>query len=280
MNLTMLSTLHIFVVFFTVLQLAHGAIGEGDVLMAFTFEGGDDKLGQVADSVLKDVSGNGHDGEFKKSPKWAEGVWGAGLEVGPAGKGLLAGWNAVTVPHTDDMDLQEFAIAAWVKVEELIGGCCGMIVSKENWGANGIRNYSMWMREQVTVGFTTRNPFNDVQARSIVITDGKWHHAVGTYNGQILAQYVDGVAYGKAPFAEQNPAFHLSERLHIGAMGPNGTRLGMAGFVDEVAIFNRGLTEAEVNDLMNNGLENILGFQPVNPRHKMATTWAKLKSNE
>lgn len=76
MNLTMLSTLHIFVVFFAVLQLAHGAIGEGDVLMAFTFEGGDDKLGQVADSVLKDVSGNGHDGEFKKSPKWDEGVWG------------------------------------------------------------------------------------------------------------------------------------------------------------------------------------------------------------
>lgn len=280
MNLTMLSTLHSFVVLFTVFQVAHGAIVKGDVLMAFTFEEGDDKLGQVAAGVLRDISGNGHEGEFRKTPKWVEGVWGAGLEVGPAGKGPLAGWNAVTVPHTDDMDLQEFAIAAWVRVEELIGGCCNMIVSKENWSADRFRNYSMWMREQVTVGFTTRNPFNDVQARSIQITDGKWHHAVGTYNGLILTQYVDGVAYGEAPFAEQDPAFHLSERLHIGAMGPHGTSLGMAGAVDEVAIFNRGLTEAEVNDLMNNGLEHILEFQAVNPRHKIATTWAKLKLNE
>lgn len=280
MNLTMLSTLHSFVVFFTVLQFANGAIVRGDVVMAFTFEGGDDKFGQAAEGILKDVSGNGHDGEFRKSPKWVEGVWGAGLEVGPVRKGLNAGWNAVTVPHTDDMDLKKFAIAAWVRAEELIGSCCNMIVSKENWSADATRNYSMWMREQVTVGFTTRNPFNDVQARSIVITDGEWHHAVGTYDGQILTQYVDGVAYGKAPFAEQAPAFHLSERLHIGAMGPFGSNLGMSGIVDEVAIFNRGLTEEEVNDLMNNGLENLLESQPVDPKYKTAITWAKLKSNE
>lgn len=280
MNRTVLFALHSFVVIFTVVQFAHGAIVRGDFVMAFTFEGGDDKFGQPAEGMLRDVSGNGHDGEFRKSPKWVEGVWGAGLEVGPVRKGVNAGWNAVTVPHASDMDLQKFAIAAWVRVEELVGGCCNMIVSKENWAADGTRNYSMWMREQVTVGFTTRKPFNDVQARGIVITDGAWHHAVGTYDGQNLTQYVDGVAYGKAPFAEQIPAFHLSERLHIGAMGPFGSSLGMSGIVDEVAIFNRGLTEEEVNDLMKNGLENLLESQAVDPRHKMATTWAKLKSNE
>ena len=137
MNLAMLSILHSFIVLLTVLTLAHGAIVKSDVVMAFTFEGGDDKLGQVATGVLKDISGNGHNGEFRKSPKWGEGVWGAGLEVGPAGEGVHGGWNAVTVPHADDMDLQEFTIAAWVRVEELIGHCCGMIVSKENWSADG-----------------------------------------------------------------------------------------------------------------------------------------------
>ena len=82
------------------------------------------------------------------------------------------------------MDLQEFAISAWVKVEKLIGDCCNMIVSKENWGADRIRNYSMWMRPDVIVGFTTGNPFNDVEAGSILITDGEWHHAVGAYDGK------------------------------------------------------------------------------------------------
>jgi hypothetical protein len=45
-------------------------------------------------------------------------------------------------------------------------------------------------------------------------------------------------------------------------------------------IFNRGLTEREVNNLMDQGLEKLLGFQAVNPEGKMATTWAELKSVE
>ena len=54
----------------------------------------------------------------------------------------------------------------------------------------------------------------------------------------------------------------------------------MEGVVDEVVIFNRGLTEEEVNSLMEQGLEKLLGFQAVNPQDKMASTWASLKSAE
>ncbi len=266
------STFSTFAILVATIQLTYGEIERADVLMAFTFAAGDGKIGQVADGILEDISGNGHDGVFRQKPTWVKGVWGAGLRVGPE----RGGWNAVTIPHTDDMDLEEFAIGAWVKTEQLVGNCCNMIVSKENFGF--ARNYSMWMREQVTVGFTTNNPRNDVQARSIVITDGKWHHAVGTYNGTDLIQYVDGTAYGKKLFGGQIPASHPTERLHIGAMGPGGTGLGMDGVVDEVVIFNRGLTEREVNSLMDQGLEKLLGFQAVNHHGKIATTWAALKS--
>ena len=82
------------------------------------------------------------------------------------------------------------------------------------------------------------------------------------------------------PFGGQVPASHPSERLHIGAMGPGGTGLGMDGVVDEVVIFKRGLTEKEVNSLMNQGLEKLLGFQAVSAQDKMATTWARLKTTE
>lgn len=63
-------------------------------------------------------------------------------------------------------------------------------------------------------------------------------------------------------------------------MGPGGGASGMEGVVDEVVIFNRGLTEEEVNSLMEQGLEKLLGFQAVNPQDKMASTWASLKSAE
>lgn len=164
------------VLYSTILPFSHGAIGQNDVVMAFTFAQGDSKIGDVAGSPLKDVSGNGHDGQIWQSARWVEGVWGAGLRVGKKG----GSWRAATIPHTVDMDLQEFAIGAWVKTEKLIGDCCNMIVSKENWFPDRTRNYSMWMRDEVTVGFTTNNPFNDVQVRGIQITDGKWHHTLGT----------------------------------------------------------------------------------------------------
>lgn len=264
-----------FMVLFTALRLSHSEIEKDDVVMAFTFAQGDSKIGDVA-TILKDVSGNGHDGQIWQSARWLEGVWGAGLEV----RKKNGSWCAATIPHTVDMDLQEFAIGAWVKTEKLIGDCCNMIVSKENWFPDRTRNYSMWMRDEVTVGFTTNNPFKDVQVRGIQITDGKWHHAVGTYDGRELIQYVDGVAHGKRLFGEQTPAFHSSEQLAIGAMGPGGGASGMEGVVDEVVIFNRGLTEEEVNSLMEQGLEKLLGFQAVNPQGKMATTLARIKSAE
>ena len=273
---TMILILWSFALFFTTLLFSQGAIKREDVLMAFTFTAGDSKIGEVADGVLKDVSGNGHDGEFRQKPTWANGVWGAGLQVGQA----RGGWHAVTVPHADEMNLEEFAIGAWVKTEKLIGDCCNMIVSKESWGGGLSRNYSMWMREQVTVGFTTTNPFDDVQARGIVITDGKWHHAVGTYDGKDLIQYVDGIAYGKNPAGGHTPSFNPSQQLHIGATWLGGLSLGMEGVVDDVVVVNRGITEEEVKILMDQGLEKALGFQAVNPEGKMATTWAALKSVE
>ncbi|MDE0506282.1 MAG: hypothetical protein OXI86_19570, partial [Candidatus Poribacteria bacterium] len=149
------STFSTFAVLFTAIQLSYGEIERMDVVMAFTFAAGDGIIAQVAEGTLNDISGNGNDGEFRQKPKWANGVWGAGLQVGQAGQG----WNAATIPHSDKMDLREFAVGAWVKTEKLIGDCCNMIVSKESWGGGLNRNFSMWMREQVTVGFTTTNPF-------------------------------------------------------------------------------------------------------------------------
>ena len=100
-GLTIISMLWNFVLFFSILPFSYGAIEQDDVVMAFTFAGGDSKLGKVAKGILEDVSGKGHDGIFQQEPKWAKGVWGAGLQVSPVGK---RSWNAATVPHKYDME--------------------------------------------------------------------------------------------------------------------------------------------------------------------------------
>ena len=56
-------------VLFTALRLSHSEIEKDDVVMAFTFAQGDSKIGDVA-TILKDVSGNGHDGQIWQSARW------------------------------------------------------------------------------------------------------------------------------------------------------------------------------------------------------------------
>ena len=46
--------------------------------------------------------------------------------------------------------------------------------------------------------------------------------------------------------------------------------------MDEVRISNIARSEQEIQELMNKGIEGVLA---VKPQNKLATTWAKLKSN-
>ena len=60
-------------------------------------------------------------------------------------------------------------------------------------------------------------------------------------------------------------------------MGPAGNARAIEGAVDDVAIFKRGLSAEESETLMEKGLEKLFGFQAVDPRGKLAITWATLK---
>ena len=45
--------------------------------------------------------------------------------------------------------------------------------------------------------------------------------------------------------------------------------------MDDVAIFNKALSEQEINEIMKNGLGRILALEP---REKIAITWGMVKS--
>ena len=53
-------------------------------------------------------------------------------------------------------------------------------------------------------------------------------------------------------------------------------RYWLIGAVDEPAIFDRALSEAEINELMDNGMQAVLA---VNTSNKLATTWGNIKGN-
>ena len=47
--------------------------------------------------------------------------------------------------------------------------------------------------------------------------------------------------------------------------------------MDDVAIFNTALSEADINTIMDDGLGKVFGFTPVSPLGRLTTVWAQVK---
>ena len=79
-----------------------------------------------------------------------------------------------------------------------------------------------------------------------LLTDTHWHHLAATKNGGTVVIYVDGTAY-PAPTSYQ-PAFTFNSNMAIGARGDNLAN-GFLGSIDEIGVFNRALSAAEIQDV-------------------------------
>ena len=110
------------------------------------------------------------------------------------------------------------------------------------------------------------------------ITDDEWHHLAGTVDRDGAAKlYRDGVFEAEmdiAGSAKENEDNLLN--LNIGA--DSGNRWFLQGLLDEVALFKTVLTEDDINRIMNEGLERVLGITAVSPADKLTSTWANVKT--
>ncbi len=100
---------------------------------------------------------------------------------------------------------------------------------------------------------TVLSPF----APGALVWDGAWHHVAGTFDGSVVRLYVDGVEIGGGTPA---PGFVIgygfpqnganNNDLRIGAIAHPGPlaacQRGFRGDIDEVEIFDRALTAAEI----------------------------------
>src|SRR5262249_42653851 len=92
----------------------------------------------------------------------------------------------------------------------------------------------------------------DTGPPGINVWDGNWHFVAGTYDGAYVRLYVDGVQAGLGtPFALTiNYALPTNSNFYIGAyVAPQWCTLGFNGSIDEVRVFNRALSAAEIQSV-------------------------------
>jgi sialidase-1 len=85
-----------------------------------------------------------------------------------------------------------------------------------------------------------------LKADGPVVTDDNWHHVGFTWDGQTRALYVDGV---RVASDTQSQLAGSDGDLFIGAGQDQGTNSFWYGLIDDVRIYNRALSEREIEAL-------------------------------
>ena len=153
--------------------------------------------------------------------------------------------GSVIVDHDSTFNLNSFTLEAWVKPGRLPGVIYQAIIVKNI----SPRPPSLWLRgNKVEVWF---DPVGGPRAHSTAgLTLNTWHHLVGTYDGSHVKIYIDG-ALDASEAHTATPATNTSP-LRFGA-GRESNLLLFQGLIDEVTIYNRALTVAEVKEIYDAG---------------------------
>ena len=169
----------------------------------------------------------------------------------------LDGTTFKDIPHNDTLTLNNFAIAAWINTnQQPIESETANLVNKggfnsEKEGDN--MNYGIWFSESGNIqgGFETESGENFQVSSSAKYNDGRWHYVLLSYDGSILRLDIDGNQVSTKNTNGATPDSTGKEPLRIGANSLEKDR-HFTGYIDEVRVWNRGLTNEEISQFYTN----------------------------
>jgi Concanavalin A-like lectin/glucanases superfamily/CARDB len=177
--------------------------------------------------------------------------------------------DSVVVPDAPDLAFGtgDFTIAFWVKFDELNNNDTGMM-SKDTFSGD-LNTNTGWVFNVCDLcgggafgagtgglGFETRNraggagPWTHARYATSNFATGTWYYLAGVRQANVLRLYVDGVL--RATTTEATPTnIDNNGQMKIGALNP-GTQF-MAGDIDELDIYNRALSQSEIQTIFDAG---------------------------
>jgi hypothetical protein len=205
---------------------------------------------QGSGSSLPDLSGNGNNGTIANASWSTGGKYGSALSFN--------GTNAiVNVPDSSSLDLTSgMTLEAWVNPSAL-GNAWRTVLMKEQ---SGNLVYDLYANgsgaTKVPVGEVYVGGERTVAAPS-ALTVNTWTHLAVTYDGSVLALYRNGTQV--ATLLQSGPILTSTGALRIG--GNTIWPEWFAGLIDEVRVYNRALTQTQIQADMNTPL-GVVDTQP------------------
>jgi hypothetical protein len=214
--------------------------------------------------IAKDLSGNKHDGKIDL-PEWVDGKFGKALKFLGDGSGTF-----VTVESTPILNVNEMAVMAWINADHWNG--VRQIVGKSVHGGCGGRMQYGLFSENNNFVFRLETEAGRVDVITPLPDVKKWAHITATNNGKEAKVYFDGKEVGKGQIAGK--LFANADPLRV-AQDCDRPNYIFAGLIDEVRLWNRPLSEAEINTFKDLDASGALAVQA---QDKLSTAWARIKS--
>lgn len=164
----------------------------------------------------------------------------------------------VSVPNATSLQLQDFTIDAWIK---LTGSVTGWPKSLAAFGQYGYAfaidggTYTGGALRSLVLSKTGASQING----PVVPGDGAWHHVAVSKAGSSVTFYIDGVgsATSYSVFFTFNGAaggdFAIGTNPIYASQGNPPSIYAFPGLVDELEVFNRALSTAEIAAIYNAG---------------------------
>ncbi len=228
-------------------------------------------LDEGSGKKVADASGNGNDGEFVGNPKWIEGVFGSALHFNGRN-------DMIPVGKDKSLHITEGTMMNWINIQTSNdSGLSSMTIPYDDgaaWDAPyrslGLGTWQGQLRYWIAINDQNR----EIQPGKIEVD--QWYHEAITFDGDTRKAYLDGELVKEEKGAGEITYGRPAPTAVIGSASVVVKREFFNGYVDEIAIFDVALSEKEINELMDDGLGDIL---VVNPLGKVATTWAEIKSH-
>ena len=209
----------------------------------------------------KDVSGNKNHGEIFNA-RSTDGQVGRALSFDESG-------DYVEIKNSEDINLEEFTLAAWIYVDEDAQSWRRIIGKYNNDYAGGNdRGWMMYLAD-TTAGYLRCRIDDDGEGDAIsslkdAIPYETWTHVACSFDGSKQRLYINGVEIKEEDATITIP--QTPEPIRIGATGLGTDKENMyKGKIDEVYVFETALDETEIEALYNKEFEITglpAGFKP------------------
>ena len=218
-----------------------------------------------------DASGNGFDGMLMGNAGWeAQGKYGSALTT-DGSEAYVEIEDSEAFEFDDD-----FTIACWVWNETPAGDHSSFVTKGYHRpggeGGDSRPWYLLYYQTSGIVEMFLRDEggANSRAPSTTPVNDGEWHHVVAMKVGDEVKTYIDGQEEASVPLAAK-AVYGANDQPLVFMVHFNRW---FAGMLDDVAIFNRALSDNEIESIMG-GLTGALAVEPIG---KLATAWGALRA--